>query len=570
MINLNFLKDLIAVARGDKPADIILKNTRLINTFNANIEHTNVAIYKDKIAGVGDYNSGKKKIDLNEDYLAPSFINGHTHLESSMLHPLGYAQAVIPHGTSTIITDLHELANVRGKEGIQFVLDWSDKLPLDIILMTPSCVPSTKFETSGASIDKEDIVQLLHKKNTLGLGEMMNFPDVINGKEEVLDKILTAKDTIIDGHAPELSGKDLNSYISAGIYSEHESTTLKEAEEKLKKGMYIMIREGSSEKNLEDLLPLVNDNTYPRILFVTDDRTCSDLLEEGEIDNVIRKAIRLGLDPVRAIQLATINPAQYFYLHDRGAIAPGYLANLLSFKDLDDIKTNLVFYKGELVAKKGKPQFTVPEFTGELMDTFNLKDFSIESLKIKTNEIQEGQIEYPVIKIIPRQIITEKLIENLKVSNGIILPNYEKDILKLVVVERHKATGNIGKGYVKGFGLKKGAMASSIAHDSHNVICVGYNDHAIELAIKEVRDLNGGLVVSDDKKVRASLPLPIAGLLSPKPLKNVVNKFENLEKQAQQLGNLPEEPFSILSFLALAVIPELRLTDKGYVDLTEV
>lgn len=570
MNNLNFLKELIEVARGDRSADVIVENARMINTFNADIEEVNVALYHDRIAGFGDYSAAKKKIDLQGDYLAPSFINGHTHLESSMLHPLGYAQAVIPKGTSAIITDLHELANVKGKEGINFVLKWSEKLPMDIILMTPSCVPSTNFETSGAKIDKEDIHELLTQEDAIGLGEMMSFPEVIQGKKEVLRKVLTAKQKIIDGHAPELSGKDLNAYIAAGIYSEHEAITLMEAKEKLKKGMYIMIREGSSEKNLEALLPLVDNNTYNRCMFVTDDRNCSDLLKEGEIDNVIRKSINLGLDPIRAIQLATINPSQYFCLHDRGAIGPGYLANLITFSDLNDIRADLVFYRGKLVAKNGKAKFKAPEIKGKLMDTFNVKSFAKKDLKIKTNEIKQGRIEYPVIEIIPRQIITEKILEDLRVRNGIVLPNTEKDILKLVVVERHKATGNIGKGFVKGFGLKKGALASSIAHDSHNIVCVGENDKAIEMAIKEVQKLNGGLIVSNNNEILSKLPLPIAGLLSPKPLHEVVENFEDLENTADKLGHLPEEPFSILSFLALAVLPEIRLTDQGYVDLTEL
>ncbi|MFO7795631.1 MAG: adenine deaminase [Promethearchaeati archaeon] len=570
MNNSKYLKELIAVSTGDQIADVLIKNIRLINTFNGEIEETNIALYKDRIAGIGDYTQSKEEIDIDNDFLAPNFIDGHTHLESSMLHPLGYTKAVIPKGISTIVTDLHELANIAGIEGIEFVLEWSDKLPMDIILEAPSCVPSTDYETSGAEINENDIKELLDYKNVIGLGEMMSFPAVIQGNEDTLKKILIAKDKIIDGHAPELNGKELNAYISAGIRSEHESTTLQEAKEKLRKGMYIMIREGSSEKNLEALLPLVDENTYNRCMFITDDRTCSDLLREGGVDHIVRKAIKFGLDPIRAIQLATINPANYFNLRERGLIAPGFLANMFTFKDLNNINANLVFYRGKLVAQNGNSIFKAPPIQNELTDTFDVKDFSKDSLKINTNKIQNGSINYPVIKIIPHQIITEKIIKDLQVSDGIILPDPKNDILKLVVIERHKATGNIGKGFVKGFGLKKGALASSIAHDSHNIICVGYTDKAITIAVEKIRRLNGGLVVANNDHIISNLPLPIAGLLSPKPLKKVVVNFEKLEKAAHQLGDLPDEPFSILSFLGLAVIPELRLTDRGYFDLTEI
>jgi len=570
MNDSKYLKELISVSRGDQIADVLIKNARLINTFNGEIEQTNIAIFRDRIAGIGDYTQSKEVIDFNNDFIAPNFIDGHTHLESSMLHPLGYAKAVIPKGISTIVTDLHELANVSGIKGIEFVFDWSDKLPMDIILEAPSCVPSTDHETSGAKINENDIKELLDYNKVIGLGEMMSFPAAIQGNEDVLKKILIAKDKIIDGHAPELNGKELNAYISAGIRSEHESTTLQEAKEKLGKGMYIMIREGSSEKNLEALLPLVDKNTYNRCMFITDDRTCSDLLREGGVDHIVRKAIKFGLDPIRAIQLATIIPANYFNLRERGVIAPGFLANMFTFKDLNNIKANTVFYRGEIVAKNGNSIFKAPPIQDELTDTFNVKDFSKDSLKIKTNKIQNGTIKYPVIKIIPYQIITEKIKKDLHVSNGIILPDPKDDILKLVVVERHKATGNIGKGFVKGFCLKKGALASSIAHDSHNIISVGNNDEAINIAVKKVSNLKGGLVVANNDHVISSLPLPIAGLLSPKPLNKVVENFERLKNTAHQLGDLPEEPFSILSFLALAVIPELRLTDRGYFDLTEI
>lgn len=557
------LAELISVARGDAPADLILKNARIINTFVGTIEEGNVAIYKDRIAGIGGYDNAKQTIDLKGSYLAPGLINGHTHIESSMLHPIQYAQAVVPRGTSAVVTDLHEITNVAGLDGMRFVINWARRLPLDMFFMVPSCVPATHMETSGAEITEDDSKKALRWRNVVGLGEMMNFPGVINGLEQVVNKILAAQGKVIDGHAPGVTNKQLNAYLAAGIRSDHESTSRKEGEEKLKRGMYLMIREGSSEKNLDELLPLVTDKTYKRCLFVVDDRNCSDLLREGDIDAVVRKAIHRGLDPVRAIQLATINSAEYFRLYDRGGIAPGYIANLITIADLSRLEINMVFYKGKLVAREGKTLVSAPETSaGELTDTMHIKPFTIESLKLTA---KGGNL--PVIEIMPSQIITRKRIEQVKTQQGAVVPDIQADILKLVVVERHKATGNIGLGMVKGFGLKKGALASSIAHDSHNIVAVGTNDADLFTAIKEVEKLRGGLVVCVDGKISAALPLPIAGLLSPEPLKIVADKFENTEKTAAELGNLPPAPFALLSFVALPVIPELRLSDLGLVDV---
>ncbi len=560
------LKKIIAVARGEMPADLVLKNARVINTFIGEVEQGDVAICGDRVAGIGDYKQARESIDLHGDYLAPGLINGHTHIESSMLHPVRYAQAVVPRGTLTVVTDLHEIANVCGAEGVKFVTSWAHKLPLDMMLMIPSCVPATTLETSGARIDADEVKKLLAYPDVIGLGEVMNFPGVISGDEEVLAKIRAAEGRVIDGHAPGLGGKELNAYIAAGILSDHESTTLEEGREKLKRGMYLMIREGSSEKNLEALLPLVTDNTYKRCLFVVDDRSCSDLLRQGDIDAVVRKAINEGLEPVRAIQLATINPAEHFRLHDRGAIAPGYLADLITITDLSRLEIDMVFYKGKLLAKQGKPLFPSLQLEVDSYQTMaksvRIKPLTIESLKLAAT----GET-YPVIEIAPGQIITKKRIEKVKIVDGTIVPDLEKDILKLVVVERHKASGNIGLGLVKGFGLKGGALASSVAHDSHNIIAVGSNDADILRAIEEIVKMQGGLVACANHEILASLPLPIAGLLSPEPLEKVVAQFEKLEKAAAGLGNLPPAPFSILSFLALPVIPELRLTDLGLVSL---
>ncbi len=559
------LSRLISVARGESPADLILANAKVVNTFNGEVETGNVAVCGDKVAGVGDYQEAKEVIDLNGRYLAPGLINGHTHLESSMLDVGQYARAVVPHGTSSIVTDLHEIANVCGLDGIKYVLDCARHLPFDLFLMAPSCVPATHLETSGASLGPDDIRRILRFKECIGLGEVMNYPGVIFGDDAVLRKIESAKGKIVDGHAPGVSGKDLNAYIGAGIHSDHESVALAEGEEKLRRGMYLMIREGSTEKNLEALLPLVTDKTYKRCLFVVDDRHGVDILRDGDIDAVVRKAIKLGLDPVRAIQLATINSADYFRLDGLGAVAPGYFANLIVFEDSHDLRIERVFYRGRLVARDGKPLFSSyqPE-GGRLTDTVNVKPFTVEALKLKASAESR-----PVIEVIPGQIITRRKQMKVSVRDGLVVPDTGRDILKAVVVERHRATGNIGVGMVTGFGLKRGALASSTAHDSHNIVVVGTGDEDIFAAIREVERLQGGLVVAAGGKVLDSLATPIAGLLSDESLETVVAGLERLERAARDLGTTLPAPFAALSFLALPVIPELRLTDLGLVDVNE-
>ncbi len=552
------LAGLISVAKGETPADLILANARVINVFNGEIEAASVAIHGERIAGVGNYRQARKILDLGGRYIAPGFINSHIHPESSMLDIGQYARAVVPHGTTALVTDLHEIANVCGVEGIKYVLDYARRLPFDLFLMAPSCVPATPQESSGASINATDIRQLLRRQECLGLGEVMNFPGVLGGDEAVLKKISLAEGKIIDGHAPGVGGKNLNGYIAAGIYSDHESVSLDEAREKLRQGMFVMIREGSAEKNLEALLPLVTDKTYSRCLFVVDDRSCVDLLRDGDIDAVVRKAIKLGLEPVRAIQLATINPAQYFRREGLGGIAPGYLANLIVLSDLPRLQIEMVFYRGEMVAQEGKPLFALPRASGKgLTNTVNIKPFNIEALRLSAS----GEA-MPVIEVIPGQIITRKRMEKIKA-----IPDTSRDILKLVVVERHKATGNIGLGLVSGFGLKQGALASSIAHDSHNIIAVGASDEDIFTAIKEIERLQGGLVAAVGGRVLANLPLPIAGILSHEPLEVVVSQLEKLKRIAAELGTRLISPFATLSFLALPVIPEIRLTDRGLVEL---
>jgi adenine deaminase len=562
---LNDLSRLISVAKGDELADLVLADARIVNTLNGEIETGSVAICGDRVAGVGDYKKAKETIDLGGKYLAPGLINGHTHLESSMLDVGQYARAVVPHGTSALVTDLHEIANVCGLEGIRYVLDCARRLPLDMFLMAPSCVPATHLETAGASIGPEEIRRILRWRECIGLGEVMNYPGVLAGDAAMLRKIEAARGRVIDGHAPGVTGKDLSAYIAAGMRSDHESVSLDEAAEKLRRGMYVMIREGSSEKNLDDLLPLVTDRTYKRCLFVVDDRSCVDLLRDGDIDAVVRKAIRLGLEPVRAVQMATVNTAEYFRLGELGAIAPGYFANLIVLEDLVDFNISLVFYRGRLVAEEGRPLFPSYKPGGNrLTDTVNIKPFTVDALRLKSS----GESQ-PVIEAVPGQIITRKKQEKVIVKDGFIMPDTSRDILKLVVVERHHATGNIGLGLISGFGLKRGALASSIAHDSHNIVVVGAGDEDMFLAIKEVERLKGGLVVVAGGKVLGSLATPVAGLLSEDPLESVVAGLEKLEQTAVDLGVTLPSPFAALSFLALPVIPELRLTDLGLVDVNE-
>lgn len=559
-----YSQDVLAVARGDAPADLLLANASVVNTFTGRIEKTHVAICEGRIAGLGDYREANEVIELGGSYLAPGFIDGHIHLESSMLSPGEYARAVVPRGVLAVVTDFHEIANVCGLAGVRYILRYAQGLPMDIFGMAPSCVPATHLETSGARLPAEDLKEIRDMEHILGLGEMMNYPGVISGDPDVWAKIDLFRDRIKDGHSPGLRGKELNAYLSAGIRSDHECTTCEEAIEKLSRGMHIMIREGSSEKNLEALLPMVADETFRRCFFVVDDRSCMDLLRDGDMDGILRQAVRKGLDPIRAIQMATLNPAEYFRLAGIGAVAPGYRANLVVLNDLKKMEAALVFYDGKLVARDGGLISHIPEMPdSDLTRTVNIKPFSVNELIIPATAKTAA-----VIEIVPDQIITRRSDREVKIREGSILPDTEKDILKLVVMERYRATGHIGLGLVKGFGLKRGALASSIAHDSHNIIAVGANDRDIFLAIKELERLQGGLSVAADGHVLGSLALPIAGLISEEPLNSVVQSLEELKRVAAGLGCISTTPFATLSFLALPVIPELRLTDLGMVDVT--
>jgi adenine deaminase len=480
------LSKIIKYARGEEEVDLLLKNVRLVNVLSGEIYLTNVAVARTKIVGFGEYRA-KEVMDLDGYYLCPGFIDGHVHIESSMLTIPEFAKVVVPHGTTAVVIDPHEIANVLGLDGIRYMLESSKYNPLSVYVMLPSCVPATDMETSGSQLASYDLAPLFSNPWVLGLAEMMNYPGVIFGESEVLAKIASARGHPIDGHAPGLTGKDLAAYIAAGIGSDHECTTIEEAREKLRLGMYVMIREGSTAKNLRDLLPLVTPTNARRMMFVTDDRHPGDLIKEGHIDHIIRLAIDQGIDPVIAIQMATLNPAEYFGLKDLGAIAIGRQADMVLFDNFKDFNILKVWRAGTLVAENGKiipwerPQRSIP-----LRSSMNIKwdgvDFRIpaQSSKVK------------VIEIIPGQIITRKLVTEAKIVDGYAVADVDRDILKIAVIERHTASGNMGKGFVKGFGLKRGALASSVAHDSHNIVVVGVSDEDMMKAVKEIEAMKGG------------------------------------------------------------------------------
>ncbi len=556
------ISKMIELARGDKKVDLVLKNARLVNVFSGDIHLTNVAVHQDRIIGMGDYQA-KEQIDLKGKYLVPGFMDGHVHLESSMVTPAEFTRAVVPLGTTSVIIDPHEIANVMGLDGIRYMLEASQGLPLDVYIMLPSCVPSTHMETSGAELTSYDLSLLLGNERVLGLAEMMNFPGVISGDKQVLDKIRIARGKRIDGHAPGLGGKGLCAYIGAGIRSDHECTILEEAKEKLRLGMYIMVRQGTAARNLEDLLPLINSENSRNCFFVTDDRHPQDLLEEGHINFLVKKAVKLGLDPIKAIQMATINTAEYFRLTDVGGIGPGYKADMVVLKDLENFEVEKVFKRGKLVAQNGKilpgkiRKERVTIRSSMNVDWMGLKGFDIP--------VQEGKVL--VIEAVPGQIVTKKLIVSPRVEKGRVVVDIERDILKLAVVERHMASGNVGIGLVKGFGLKRGALASSVAHDSHNIVIVGAKDEDMMTAAIEVVRMKGGQVVVKEDEVIASLSLPLAGLMTDGSLEETQGKVKQLNRAATDLGCRLRNPFMTLSFLALPVIPELKLTDKGLVDV---
>ncbi|MBI5285995.1 MAG: adenine deaminase [Deltaproteobacteria bacterium] len=555
--------ELIAVARGDRPANLLLKDARIVNVFSGKVEKGSVAIYKDRIAGIGEYRA-KRVIDLDGLFLSPGLIDSHIHIESTMLCPSEFARVVVPRGTTTVIIDPHEIANVLGVKGIRYFLEAGISLPIDIHIMLPSCVPATPLETSGARLTARSLRPFLRNKNALGLAEVMNYHGVVGGDKDLLMKIgLCYPDSPIDGHAPGLSGKKLNAYIAPGISSDHESTEAKEAEEKMRKGVFIMIREGTTEKNLDVLLPLVAKANSRRFAFVSDDRHPIDLLNEGHLDDILRKAVKRGLDPVIAIQLITINPAEHFGLKGIGAIAPGYRADMVVFKDLKGFMARMVFKAGRLVARDGR----VLKGAIQWQKTAPGDSIKVDWKRVGGIGVRAWGRRIKVIQVFPGQIVTQKVVERPRVVGGMVVSETGRDILKVVVIERHRGTGNVGVGFVRGFGLKKGGMASSVAHDSHNIVAVGVNDGDILMAAKRVVEMGGGLTVVSDGRVLASLPLPIAGLMSDRPLEEVVKAMEGVLKAARRLGCKLPDPFMTMSFLALPVIPEIRLTDKGLVDV---
>jgi len=562
------MEHLIDIAKGDAPADLLLQNAQVVNVFSGEIRAANVAIAGEWIAGVGqEYREGKEVLELDGLFLLPGLINGHFHLESSLLTPAGYALQALAHGTTTIVLDPHEIANVLGLPGIQAMMDASQALPLDYFFMAPSCVPATPLETSGAFLSPKDIEKLLKNEQVIGLAEMMNFRGVLRKDPGLLKKIQAArkKNKAIDGHAPLLSGKELNAYVASGSESDHESTSREEAEEKLRLGMWLMIRQGSAAKNLPDLLPAVTLQNKNRCLFVLDDLETLDLIRKGEIDHLLRQAVTLGLDPVTAVQMATFHPAERFGLRDRGAISPGRRADLAAVSDLRDFKLRLTLKDGKIVAREGKayPLFH-PLLDPKLFQTIKIKPLEETSLRLPLAAEKAW-----VIGLRSGQILTQKLSQPAKKnSEGLVVSDPESDVLKIAVIERHKASGNIGLGLVKGFGLKRGALATSVAHDSHNLVVLGASDEEMRVAVTAIEKMQGGFVVVDQGEIKASLALPVAGLISSEPAEAVAAQMEKLTAAAREIGALPENPFFTLSFLTLPVLPELKITDKGLVDVS--
>jgi adenine deaminase len=541
-----------------------VKGGRIINVFSHEVIEKDVAIYDGIIVGIGEY-EGDQTIDVKGQYLCPGFIDGHFHIESTMLTPPELAKAVLPHGTTTIIADPHEIANVMGKRGIHYIIESSKGLPVDFYIMLPSCVPATHLETSGAHLSCKDLITFKDGNRVLGLAEMMNYPGVIAGTNDVLEKITAFSDVIKDGHAPLLTGKDLNAYIAAGLRSDHECTNIEEAREKMRLGMHIMIREGTQARNLRSLLPLVSPATVGQYSLVIDDLHPHDILRYGHLNRLIDIATGEGIDPILAITMVTLSTARFFGLKNCGAVAPGYQADILILASLQPVKVKTVIKNGRIVFDRGTIIIDVPKPT--LMDylsPMNIKSYSPKSFIIP----KQGE-HIRVIGLITDQLITKSTLIKAPVKNGVLISDGEQDVIKIAVVERHHSTGNIGLGMVHGFGLKKGALASSVAHDSHNIISVGCNDQDIYGLVKAVEKMGGGLAAVCDGKVLARIPLPIAGLMSEGSLEEVAHGWEEVIQAAKNLGCRLKEPFMTLSFLALPVIPELKLTDRGLVDVKQ-
>lgn len=559
------LEHKLSVARGEEPAELLFKNAQLVNVFSGEIYPANVAVDDGRVVGFGDYES-REVVDLGGAYLAPSLIDGHFHVESTMVTVPEFARAVVPHGTGAMVIDPHEFTNVLGKEGIRYVLESSKGLSIDFFIMLPSCIPATHLETSGARLQASDLAEMINDERIAGVAELMNYPGVFLGMESELAKIRAGKGKLIDGHAPGLRGKSLNAYALAGIRSDHESTELEEAREKLRLGMHLLVREGSTERNLEHIISIVTPENSANCSFATDDKLPGDLVSEGHIDHSIRKAIKLGIAPITAIQMGTINTARHYRLRNHGAIAPRFWADFIVLDDLKEFVVRRVYKKGKLVAEDG--QYCGPEVTAakQPRNTMNIRFGGVADIAISAH----GAKTIKVIEIVPEQIVTNAISVAPKVENGQIVSDTSRDILKLVVVERHNATGNVGVGFVRGFELKRGALGSTVAHDAHNVVVVGASDSEIVAAITALQRMGGGQVAVENGKELAALSLPIAGLISDRPLAEVVESIRALNGAAAELGSSLPAPFMSLSFLSLSPIPALKLTDQGLVDAVKM
>ncbi len=559
----------LRVARGDEAADLMLRNGFVVNVFTGEILEADVAVADDTVVGVGLPYDAEDELDVRGQYVCPGLIDAHVHIESSMVTPPQFARAVLPRGTTTVVTDPHEIANVAGADGVRYMLEVSEGLPLSVFVNLPSCVPATHMGTAGAELTAGDLEELAALPRVLGLAELMNVPGLVLGDPAVLAKVRAFQDGLIDGHSPGLSGKWLQTYVGAGPGSDHECTTPEEMTEKLRLGMRVFLREATGARNLRALLPAVTPENSRRCGLCTDDRHPSDLLEEGHIDHLLRLAVADGLDPVTAIRMATINTAEWFRLHERGAIAPGMRADLVVVSDLEDFHAEMVFAGGQLRARCGEVVGKWPEVSGDteaVRGTVNI-DWDAFCLTISAPDPLAETVDARVIGLVPDQIVTEHLVRELPVRDGEVVSDVESDILKLAVVERHHGTGNIGLGFVKGLGLRRGALAGSVGHDAHNLTVAGCDDASMMTAARAVEALGGGLVAAAGEEVLAEVPLPIAGLMSDRPLEDVRQQMDGLVGAARELGSELHDPLMSLGFLALEVIPSLKLTDQGLVDV---
>jgi len=552
----------LRITRDEEPADLLLRNCKVVNVFTCTIDEANVAIADGRIVGIGTYDNAHREIDVDGAFVAPSFIDGHIHIESSLLWITEFARAVIPHGTGAVVTDPHEIANVAGLDGFKAFVEAGRQLPMGCWFTVPSCVPASPFETAGAVMTADDIAAAIELPDVVALGEMMNFQGVLAGDPDIRDRLDAAAGRRIDGHAPGVRDRALDGYVLSGMTSDHESSAADEGRQKLERGMMLMLREGSSARNMLDLLPLVTDSTYPRCCFASDDRDCTTLLHNGHMNATLRKAVAAGLDPVRAVRMATFNTADYWRLDRVGAIAPGYWANLVVLEDLAAFEVRQVFYHGDLVAENGKAIFDAPSTVPNvLLNSVNMHDLKLNDLRLAAEDANRA------VGAIDGQIVTRLVEVEPLLENDIAVVDLSRDLLKLVCVERHNATGNTGVGYIQGFGLTHGALASSIAHDAHNIVAVGTDDDDILLAVETVAASQGGLAVVDGGQVLAHMPLPIAGILSDRPLEETASSYHRMEEAARALGSQLASPFGLLAFMALSVIPEARVTDQGFITL---